>query len=32
MKQMFLKQAPPDFDVMMQGIAELEKRINAGGA
>lgn len=28
MEQMFLKQSPPDFDVMMQGIADLEKRIN----
>jgi hypothetical protein len=32
MEQMFLKQAPPDFEVMMLGIADLEKRINASVA
>jgi hypothetical protein len=32
MEQMFLKQAPPDFEVMMQAIADLEKRINASVA
>jgi predicted nucleotidyltransferase component of viral defense system len=32
MEQMFLKQAPPDFEVVMQAIADLEKRINASVA
>lgn len=32
MEQMFLKHTPPDFEVMMQGIADLEKRINTSVA